>query len=133
MKYTNKDIIQSGERKLIRYLARHLNWDGLKRSIKENYHISADDNLEHKSGSIVVHKGEIAYHMEFDLKVNVSVLLDRNGESIAIESPQLNSDKSNPPATASDESSTTAPDQQKQADNARKASEIARMISEINE
>jgi len=133
LKYTNKDIIQSGERKLIRFLARHLNLDGVKQSIKDNYDVDTDDNLEHKSGNIVIHNGEIAYQMDFDLKVHISVVLDRNGESIAIDSSQLNSRKLHTDGSpALDEPPGTPPEQNRQAENVRKASEIAQMISEIN-
>lgn len=136
MKYTNRDIIQSGEQKLIRFLAKHLNWDGVKQSIRENYNIEVHDNLAHKSGNIVIHNGEIAYQMDFDLKVSLTVLLDRNGESIAINSPQLLSSHGTDHQSESSmphEFPQTIPDEnERQSESARKASEIARMMSEIN-
>lgn len=134
MKYTNKDIIRSGEKKLIRFIAKHLDFDAVKESIKESYQIDVNDNLEHKSGNIVTHNGEIAYQLDFDVKVNLSVLLDRNGEHISISSPQLTPHEPHqglPPS--SDEPSGLSPDEKgKKAENAQKASEIAQMISEIN-
>jgi len=122
LKYTNKDIIRSGERKLIRFIAKHLNWNPVRESIRETYQINANGSLEHKSGNIVVHEGDIAYKLDFDLKVNFSVLLDRNGDAIAIRSSQ-----------SGDEDIAESPDPAPQPpENARKASEIAEMMSEIN-
>ena len=135
MKYTNRDIIQSGEQKLIRFLAKHLDWDDVKQSIREIYDVEVHDNLEHKSGNIVIHNGEIAYQMDFDIKMSLSVLLDRNGESISINSPQLSSRGTDPQSGSSmpHKSSQTYPDENnRQSESARKASEIARMMSEIN-
>jgi hypothetical protein len=54
--------------------------------------------------------------------VNFSVLLDRNGDAVALRSPQLgDEDNTEPSETASQPS-----------ENAQKASEIAQMMSEIN-
>ena len=122
MKHTNKDIIRSGERKLIRFIAKHMDWEAVRDAIKETYQIDADGSLEHKSGSIMVHRGDIAYKLDFDLKVNFSVLLDRNGAAVAIRSPQLgDEDIAEPPEAAP-----------QPPENASKASEIAEMMSEIN-
>ncbi|MFP4533887.1 MAG: hypothetical protein ACLFNS_14525 [Desulfobacterales bacterium] len=122
MKYSNKDIIRSGERKLIRFIGKHLDWTPVRQAIREHYEIDAGGDLEHQSGSIVVHRGDIAYKLDFDLKVNFSVLLDRNGEAVAVQSPQTG-----------DEDTTESPEPGSQPpENARKASEIAEMMSEIN-
>lgn len=122
MKYTNKDIIRSGERKLIRFIAKHLDWNPVRQSVREHFQIDAGGDLEHKSGNIVVHSGDIAYKLDFDLKVNFSVLLDRNGEAVAIRSPQ----------SGDDETALPSEPGPKPSQNARKASEIAEMLSEIN-
>jgi len=134
LKYTNKDIIRSGEKKLIRFIAKHLDLDAIKESIRESYQIDVSDNLEHKSGNIVVHNEEIAYQLDFDLKVDLSVLLDRNGAPISIHSPQLPSHEySFHQASSSSEPHEPTPEEKaKTAETAQKASEIAQMIAEIN-
>ncbi|MBS3759443.1 MAG: hypothetical protein KGY61_12360 [Desulfobacterales bacterium] len=123
MKYTNKDIIRSGERKLIRFIAKHLDLDAVKESIRESYQIDINDHLEHKSGNIEVHNEAIAYRLDFDVKIGLSVLLNRNGEPLSIDSPQLSPRQ--PPELQPE-------DKPKKAENSQKASEIAQMIEEIN-
>lgn len=131
MKYTNKDIIRSGEKKLIRFLAKHLDFNAVKESIQQTYQIDLNDRLEHRSGNIVIHNEEIAYQLDFDMKVNLSVLLDRDGELLSIRSPQLTSrEHSQQPASPSNNSMPE--EKEKSAETAKKAAEIAEMISDIN-
>ncbi len=131
MKYTNKDIIRSGEKKLIRFLAKHLDFNAVKESIQQTYQIDLNDRLEHRSGNIVIHNEEIAYQLDFDMKVNLSVLLDRDGELLSIRSPQLTS-REHSQQQASLSNNSMPEEKEKSAETAKKAAEIAEMISDIN-
>ena len=126
------EALQSGERKLLRFIAGYLDKEALKQAVNQAYDISVSDSLRHRSGRITVREGAVAYQLDFDLTVNLSILLSRSGELLAIRSPQLDSRA----AERSGEKSKKEKGEGEGAtnpDDARMASDIARMISEINE
>ena len=45
------------------------------------------EDVEYKSGDIIVHNNQIAYQLRFDVKVTLSVLLDREGNCISATVP----------------------------------------------
>jgi len=126
LKISNPDDIRAGERKLIRHIAGQLDREALKQTIHEAYGVTVGDTLSHQSGNLMVHRGEIVYRLDFSFKVNVSVLMSRDGEPVAIRSPELN-----PRKQAAEKPLDSG--QGKDAESARRASELARMIAEINE
>ena len=126
MKISNPDDIRAGEKKLIRHIADHLDREAVKQTINGAYGVTVNDTLSHQSGNLMVHRGEIVYRLDFSFKVNLSILMSRDGEPVAIRSPELNPRKQ-AAEKALDGGQGRAPE------NARQASEIARMLSEINE
>ncbi len=135
MKISSPDVIRSGERQLIRFIAKHLDREALKKTINESYDIELNDSLIHRSGSIALHRGEIVYRLDFEFKANLSILMSRDGDPVAIASPELKPRKASGKRTLSPETEAAgagAGDNAKDAEKAKKASEIARMISEIN-
>jgi len=137
----NPDIIQSGERKLIRFIAKQLDWHSVRQSIKETYNVAVNESLEHKSGKIVSHEGDVAYQLDFDFKVNLSLLLARDGQQVWIDSPELNSrrvpaeqpsDSSQAGEISSQAGEMDARKEAMDAESSKRASEIAQMISDIN-
>jgi hypothetical protein len=46
--------------------------------------LDIDDDVEYRNGDIVVYNNQIAYKLEFDIKVNLSILLDREGNYISL-------------------------------------------------
>lgn len=134
MKLINPDIIESGERKLVRFIARQLDWRSVRQSIKQAYDVEVNESLEHKSGNLEIHEGDIAYRLNFDFKVNLSLLLSRDGQQVRIDSPELRSrqaDGHQPPDSSPTPEPGLPEDPMKDA-KAQMASQIAQMISEIN-
>ena len=130
MKISNPDDIRAGERKLIRHIAAHLDREAVKQTVAEAYGVRVNDTLSHQSGNLMVHRGEIVYRMDFSFKVNLSILISRDGEPVAIRSPELNPRRE----TAGPSLTSALPSgRPKDEESARKASEIARMMTEINE
>ncbi len=124
------EALQSGERKLLRFIAGYLDKEALKQAVNQAYDISVSDSLRHRSGRITVREGAVAYQLDFDLTVNLSILLSRSGELLAIRSPQLDSRAGE---SAGEKSKKDKGEGAMNPNDAHMASDIARMISEINE
>lgn len=86
MKITNHDVIKSGEQELIDAITADLDWETIEKIFSKEHKLRIDDNVEYKKGDMVVFNGQIAYKLEFDVTVVLSVLLDRAGNYLSIES-----------------------------------------------
>ena len=86
MKITNHDVIKSGEQELIDAIAADLDWKTIEEIFSKEHKLRIDDNVEYKKGDIVVFNGQIAYKLEFDVTVVLSVLLDRAGNYLSVNS-----------------------------------------------
>ena len=134
MKLARSDVIAYGEQRLIQMIAKYIDTPALEKAIKVKYGLSLDDNISFTGGDLVIHKNQIAYRIDFNLSINLSVIFDRQGRTMAIKA-------SRPPVSSNDKNSTQ---QEKktgagdagrsvEAQSRRMAADIARMISEINE
>ena len=105
MRITNSEVIKSGEQDLIDAITADLDWGAIENIFREQHNLGIDEDVEYKQGDIVVHENQIAYQLQFEVKVTVSVLLDREGNYLSVavsennqevlqdkidESPQLN-------------------------------------------
>lgn len=84
MKITNPEVIKNGESDLIDAITADMDWVAIEEVFGEKHKLNIDDNVEYKKGDIVVYNNQIAYKLEFDVKVNLSILLDRNGNYISV-------------------------------------------------
>ncbi len=91
MKVTDPEIIKDSEKELIDAITGDLDWDVIEKVFKKEHNLSLHDDVEYKQGDIVVHNNQIAYKLEFDVKVKLSVLFNRNGEylSLSADSDQI--------------------------------------------
>ena len=86
MKITGAEVIKNGERELIDTITADLDWRTIEKIFKEKHRLGIDEDVEFKNGDVVVHDDQIAYQFEFDVKVTLSVLLDREGNYISVAS-----------------------------------------------
>jgi hypothetical protein len=84
MKITDPQIIQTGEKKLIAAMQKHLDLETVKKILSERM---AETSFESKGGQIVVHDNQIAFRLDFDLQLTGSLLFDRQGNYIP-DSPE---------------------------------------------
>jgi len=80
MKITDPQVIETGEQKLISAIHRHLDPETVKTILMERM---AETALESRGGQIVVHDNQIAFRLDFDLRLLGSLLFDRQGNYIA--------------------------------------------------
>jgi len=83
MKITNDKIIRSGEQELIDSINGDLDWEAMEEIFHKEHKLGIGEDVEYKKGDIVVHNNQVAYRLEFDVKVSLSILLDRQGDYIS--------------------------------------------------
>ena len=105
MKISNKELIRRGEQDLIDAITADLDWGVIEDIFREEHNLPLDDDVRYKRGDIVIHDDQIVYQLDFDVKVSVSLLLDRAGNCIAFRAQE-------PPASSGEVTETpqTAPD-----------------------
>ena len=83
MKITNDEIIRNGEQDLIDAINGDLDWEVMEDIFQKEHKLAFGEDVEYKKGDIVVHDNQVTYRLEFDVKVNLSILLDRQGNFMA--------------------------------------------------
>ena len=96
MKITDSEIIKSGEKELLDAITADLDWGAIEDIFIKNHGLEIEEDIEYQKGDIVSYRDQIAYQLEFSVKVGLSVLLDREGNylSVAIRGRQDNSEVS---------------------------------------
>jgi hypothetical protein len=83
MKITDSDIIKAGERELIDTIIGDLDWNAIEKIFSERHGLRIQDDVEYRQGDIVVHNDEVAYKLDFDVKLTLSILLNRAGKYLS--------------------------------------------------
>lgn len=84
MQITKADVIKNGEQDLIDAITADLDWGAIENIFREQHNLSMDEDVEYKQGDIIVHNNQIAYQLQFEVRVTVSVLLDRQGNYLSV-------------------------------------------------
>jgi hypothetical protein len=84
MKITNAEVIKNGEKDLIDSITADLDWGAIEEIFLTEHNLGIDEDIEYKSGDIVAHESHVAYKLEFTVKVNLSVLISRDGEYLSV-------------------------------------------------
>ncbi len=85
MKITEQEVIQNGEKELIDAITGDLDWTAIEEVFQNKYNLGLQEDVEYKQGDIVVHNNNIAYRLDFDVKVTLSVFFDRKGEYLEVK------------------------------------------------
>ena len=135
MKITDAENIESGEKELIDTITGDLNWEVIETVFKEKYRLGLQDDVEYKQGDIVIHNNKIAYKLEFDIKISLSVIFDRTGECLEVTALSDTKDPLENAAVHNLFEPETEPFSESSANGnvSDMASRIAEMISDINQ
>ena len=117
MKVTNADVIKTGEQELIDAITADLDWSVIEDIFRKEHNLGLEEEIEYKKGDIVAYDNQILYRLEFEVKVNLAVLLNRKGEYISIsisddENPETKDRNENTP-NESDKTEQNMEDEQK--------------------
>ncbi|MGD8542884.1 MAG: hypothetical protein PVI39_11385 [Desulfobacteraceae bacterium] len=85
MKITNSEIIRSGEKELIDAITGDLDWRVIERIVEDQHHLSLRDDVDYKSGDLVIFENRIAYKLDFEVRVSLSVFFDRQGNYLKLD------------------------------------------------
>ena len=83
VKITDSEVIKSGERELLDIIIGDLDWEAIEKIVKEKHQLRIQDDVEFKQGDIVVYDNTVAYKLDFDVKVTLTVLFDRAGNYLS--------------------------------------------------
>lgn len=158
MKVTNSDIIKSGERELIDTIIGDLDWNMIEEIVKSRHRLKIQDDIDYRQGDLIVHNNQVAYKLDFDVKMTLSVIFDRDGNYLSLSTsedleeqpvaePEDVTDDATDDATetvqpldpdaepsfSSDEAPSADPQKAPSENFSKMASHIAEMISEIND
>ncbi|MBW2615123.1 MAG: hypothetical protein JRD02_02970 [Deltaproteobacteria bacterium] len=86
MRITDSEVIKSGEKDLIDAITGDLDWGAIEEIFRRDHKLGIGEDVECKKGDIVVYNNQVAYRLEFDVKVALSVLLDREGNYVSVTS-----------------------------------------------
>ncbi len=138
MKLTNPETIQESEKEFIDTINAELDWDTIEKLLLEKHKFAIQDEVDYKEGNLIVHNNQIAYKFDFEIKVPLSVIFNRQGECLEVstlrddvEDEENNSEEND---MIEENDMTELPVKQPTIDKVgQMASDIADMISEINQ
>lgn len=107
MKITNSEIIKNGEQELMDAITADLDWGAIEKVIMKEHNLGIEEDIEYKSGDIVAVDNQIAYKLSFEVKVNLSVLLDRNGDYLSVKIDNRKENSNEKEETASERDADT--------------------------
>lgn len=125
MKLTNPEKIKDSEKEFIDSINAELDWEAIEKMLFEKHNFTLQDDIDYKDGDLVVYKDSIAYKFDFEIKVPLSVIFNRDGECLDISTVKKDVEEEG------DEEQPIDPEQKEKV--AQMASNIADMISEINQ
>ncbi len=131
MKISNPETIEESEKEFIDMINAELDWETIENLLLEKHNFTLQEEVEYKNGDIIVHNDSIAYKFDFSIKVPLSIVFSREGEFL--EFSTANSDDTEE-SDDDDESFDEAEKiDTKEDERPKLASDIADMISEINQ
>jgi len=83
LKITDSEVIRSGEKELLDIIIGDLDWEAIEKIVKEKHQLRIQDDVEFRQGDIVVYDNTVAYKLDFDIKVTLTVLFDRDGNYLS--------------------------------------------------
>lgn len=89
MRITTTEVIRNGEQELFDGITAELDWTAIEEIFKKEHNLAIEEEVAYKRGDIVVHNDEIAYKLQFEVKVALSVLLNREGNYISVSTSEI--------------------------------------------
>jgi hypothetical protein len=133
MKLTNPEKIQENEKEFIDTINAELDWEAIEKMLLDKHSFTLEEEIEYKDGDIVVYKDAIAYKFNFEIKVPLCVIFNRQGECLKISTRGNDFEENDENEAVQEDSISLSPAVKPEDKVAQMASNIAEMISEINQ
>jgi hypothetical protein len=91
MKLTDSQVIANREQELFDSIIADLDWAAIEEIFKKQHNLEIQEEVEYRKGDIVSHDSAVAYRLDFEVKVNLSILIDRQGNFLSVKSGALTS------------------------------------------
>jgi hypothetical protein len=79
-------VIANREKELFDSIIADLDWSAIEDIFKKQHNLEIHEEVEYKKGDIISHDSTVAYRLDFEVKVNLSVLIDRQGNFLSVKS-----------------------------------------------
>lgn len=86
MRVANPEAIRKGEKALADAIASNFDHRVIQKIFKKVHNLDVGEDINCKRASMGVHGDAVAYSMDFEVLVNLSVFLDRAGDFVSITS-----------------------------------------------
>jgi len=133
VKLTDTQLIKAKEKELIRSITKDLDWRMIRNIYREKHQLELGDSVTYRHGDMIVRNNDIAYQLEFEIKVSLNVVLDRAGNYLSCTTSADVPEPAEVVAENETESPTGNPLLEPRENVSEMASQLATMISEINE
>lgn len=130
MKLTQPQSIEKNEKTLIDTIHAALDWKTIEQLLREKDLIHLETQVDYKKGDLVVHDNQIAYKLDFEIRVPLSVVFNREGECLEIASFDADHSLETPENRPSCEMADLKERSSEKVE--QLAASIADMINEIN-
>lgn len=128
MKVTSPELIQESEKEFIDTINAELDWETIEKLLMQKHKFALQDEVDYKNGDMVVFNNQIAYKFDFEIKVPLSVVFNRQGECLDMSTSRHDEGSPEPGIGEMAEIKDRSSQKVEQL-----ASSIADMISEINQ
>ena len=132
MKLTDPETIREGEKEFIDTINAELDWGAIEKMLFEKHSLTLQEEIDYKNGDLVVYKDQIAYKFDFEIKVPLSVIFDREGECLELSTVREGFEEDSDDVSENEMKPSSQPIGQEGKVN-QMALNIADMISEINQ
>ncbi len=86
MRIADPEAIRKGEKALAEAIASNFDHGVIRQIFKRVHNLDVGEDIRCKNAALGVHEDEVAYSMDFEVLLNLSVFLDRSGNFISITS-----------------------------------------------
>jgi hypothetical protein len=135
MKLTSQENIAQSEKEFIDTINAELDWEAIEKLLLEKHKFTLQDEIDYKNGNLIVYNDNIAYKFDFEIKVPLSVIFNREGECLKVSTLRDDFENQDEESLMIEDENAIPPDKHFRPDDKTDqiASNIADMISEINE
>ncbi len=135
MKLTSPDNIAQSEKEFIDTINAELDWEAIEKLLLEKHQFTLQEEIDYKDGDLIVHNDAIAYKFDFEIKVPLSVIFNREGDCLGLSTLRDDFDEDGKESAMQEDEEIIIPGNNIKTDDkvGQMASDIADMISEINE
>lgn len=86
MKLTDAQVIKNAEQELIDGIVADLDWAVIEGHFKDRHCLEMGDEVAFKRGDLVVQGDQVNYQLDFEVKVRLRLLMDRDGNCLSVHS-----------------------------------------------